>query len=80
MPANVVDRLLMATDEEKQAADQSIASISGRRRRKCNKHHIALSQEIVEDAIMKIRQVGLNRETIYTCYVTEEAFDRSCGY
>ena len=26
----------------------------------------------VEDAILKIRQVGLNRETIYTCYVTEK--------
>ena len=26
----------------------------------------------MEDAIMKIRQVGLNRETIYTCYVTEK--------
>ena len=26
----------------------------------------------VEDAILKIRQVGINRETIYTCYVTEK--------
>lgn len=26
----------------------------------------------MEDAILKIRQVGLNRETIYTCYVTQK--------
>ena len=26
----------------------------------------------VADSILKIRQVGLNRETIYTCYVTEQ--------
>ena len=38
-----------------------------------NVDYIALSQDMtVEDAILKIRQVGLNRETIYTCYVTEK--------
>ena len=26
----------------------------------------------VADAILKIRQVGINKETIYTCYVTEK--------
>ena len=73
MPANVVDRL-MATDEEKRAQinqllqypEDSAGSVM-------NVDYIALSQEMtVEDAIMKIRQVGLNRETIYTCYVTEK--------
>ena len=74
MPANVVDRLLMATDEEKrkqinqllQYPEDSAGSIM-------NVDYIALSQAMtVEDAILKIRQVGLNRETIYTCYVTEK--------
>ena len=74
MPANVVDRLLMATDEEKrkqinqllQYPEDSAGSIM-------NVDYIALSQDMtVEDAILKIRQVGLNRETIYTCYVTEK--------
>ena len=74
MPANVVDRLLMATDEEKrkqinqllQYPEDSAGSIM-------NVDYIALSQDMtIEDAIMKIRQVGLNRETIYTCYVTEK--------
>ena len=35
--------------------------------------YIALRKEMtVEESILKIRQVGLNRETIYTCYVTEK--------
>lgn len=74
MPANVVDRLLMATDEEKrvqinqllQYPEDSAGSVM-------NVDYIALSKEMtVEEAILKIRQVGLNRETIYTCYVTEK--------
>lgn len=74
MPANVVDRLLLVTDEEKRAQinqllqypEDSAGSVM-------NVDYIALSQEMtVEDAILKIRQVGLNRETIYTCYVTEK--------
>lgn len=74
MPANVVDRLLLATDEEKrvqinqllQYPEDSAGSVM-------NVDYIALSADMtVEDAIMKIRQVGLNRETIYTCYVTEK--------
>ncbi len=37
-----------------------------------NVEYIALRKEMtVEESILKIRQVGLNRETIYTCYVTE---------
>jgi len=73
MPANVVDRLLMVTNEEKrmqinqllQYPEDSAGSVM-------NVDYIALNKEMtVEDAILKIRQVGLNRETIYTCYVTE---------
>ncbi len=74
MPANVVDRLLLVTDEEKrvqinqllQYPEDSAGSVM-------NVDYIALSRDMtVEDAILKIRQVGLNRETIYTCYVTEK--------
>ena len=74
MPANVVDRLLDATDEETRAQinqllhypDDSAGSIM-------NVEYIAFQKEMtVEEAILKIRQVGLNRETIYTCYVTEK--------
>ena len=74
MPANVVDRLLLATDEERRARinqllqypEDSAGSVM-------NVDYIALSKEMtVEEAILKIRQVGLNREPIYTCYVTEK--------
>ncbi len=74
MPANVVDRLLLATDEERRARinqllqypEDSAGSVM-------NVDYIALSKGMtVEEAILKIRQVGLNRETIYTCYVTEK--------
>lgn len=74
MPANVVDRLLLVTDEERRARinqllqypEDSAGSVM-------NVDYIALSKGMtVEEAILKIRQVGLNRETIYTCYVTEK--------
>ena len=74
MPANVVDRLLMATDEDTrkkinallQYPEDSAGSIM-------NIEYISLRKEMtVADAILKIRQVGINKETIYTCYVTEK--------
>ena len=74
MPANVVDRLLPVTDEETrqkinallQYPEDSAGSIM-------NVEYISLRKEMtVEEAILKIRQVGINRETIYTCYVTEK--------
>lgn len=74
MPANVVDRLLAATDEETrkkinvllQYPEDSAGSIM-------NIEYISLCKEMtVADAILKIRQVGINKETIYTCYVTEK--------
>ncbi len=74
LPANVVDRLLLVTDEEKrrqinqllQYPEDSAGSVM-------NVDYIALRREMtVADAIVRIRQVGLNRETIYTCYVTEK--------
>lgn len=74
MPANVVNRLLNATDDETRAQinqllkypEDSAGSIM-------NVEYIAFQKEMtVEEAILKIRQVGMNRETIYTCYVTEK--------
>ncbi len=74
MPANVVDRLLMMTDEETRKQinillnypEDSAGSIM-------NVDYIGLRKDMtVGEAILKIRQVGLNRETIYTCYVTEK--------
>ena len=74
MPANVVERLLMATDEDTRKQinellnypEDSAGSVM-------NVEYIAFQKEMtVEEAILRIRQIGLNRETIYTCYVTEQ--------
>ena len=74
MPANVAYRLLMATDEDTRKQinallkypEDSAGSVM-------NLEYIGLSPEMtVEEAILKIRQVGINRETIYTCYVMDK--------
>lgn len=74
LPANVVDKLLEATDDETRIQinellnypEDSAGSIM-------NVEYIALRKEMtIAESILKIRQVGLNRETIYTCYVTEK--------
>ena len=74
MPANVVDRLLMVTDVDKrkqintllQYPEDSAGSVM-------NIEYIGLRPDMtVEEAILKIRQVGINKETIYTCYVTDK--------
>lgn len=74
MPANVVDRLLMATDEEtRQQINQLLQYPEDSAGSVMNVDYIALRKEMtVAESILKIRQVGLNRETIYTCYVTEK--------
>ncbi|HJF95234.1 MAG TPA: magnesium transporter [Lachnoclostridium phocaeense] len=74
MPANVVDRLLMATDEEtRQQINQLLQYPEDSAGSVMNVDYIALRKEMtVADSILKIRQVGLNKETIYTCYVTEK--------
>ncbi|MCI7181815.1 MAG: magnesium transporter [Schaedlerella sp.] len=74
MPANVVNRLLKVTDEDTrkkinlllQYPEDSAGSIM-------NVEYVSLRKDMtVADAILKIRQVGINKETIYTCYVTEK--------
>ena len=74
LPANVVKRLLMVTDEDMRKKintllkypEDSAGSVM-------TVEYIAFQNDMtVEEAIMKIRQVGLNRETIYTCYVTDK--------
>lgn len=74
LPANVVDKLLESTDDDTRERinvllnypEDSAGSIM-------NVEYIALRREMtVAESILKIRQVGLNRETIYTCYVTEK--------
>lgn len=73
MPANVVDRILMVTDAQKRTMintllnypEDSAASIM-------TVEYISLRKDMsVAGAIAKIRQIGILKETIFTCYVTE---------
>ena len=74
LPANVVDRLLLVTDEEKrkqinqllQYPEDSAGSVM-------NVDYIALRREMtVADAILRIRLIESAPTEIYTCYVTEK--------
>ncbi len=79
MPANVVDRLLKATDEETrkkinallQYPEDSAGSIM-------NIEYISLRKEMtVADAILKIRQVGINkRDDLYMLCDGKKKIDR----
>ncbi len=74
MPANVVKRILLNSDPENRKQinelleypDDSAGSLM-------TPEFIALSPTMtVDQAFDKIRQTGLNKESIYTCYVTNK--------
>ncbi len=73
MPANVVARILKNTDSETRTQinnilkypDDSAGSVM-------TTEYVYLHKNMtVKEALEKIRQVGVVKETIYTCYVTE---------
>lgn len=73
MPANVVSRILKNTDSETRKQinnilkypDDSAGSVM-------TTEYVYLHKNMtVREALEKIRQVGVVKETIYTCYVTE---------
>ena len=72
MPANVVKRILKAADPEMRSSinqilrypDNSAGSIM-------TTEYVSLRPHMtVEEAILRIRRQGVDKETIYTCYVT----------
>ena len=74
MPAGVVSRILKHTDAEMREAinaillypKNSVGSIM-------TTEYVSLRRDMtVEEAIAKIRRVGVDKETVYTCYVTEQ--------
>ncbi len=74
MPANVVSRLLKNTDPESRAAINEILKYP-----KDSAGSIMTIEYIdllrnmtVEDAFARIRRTGVDKETIYTCYVKDE--------
>ena len=73
MPANVVKRILKQADPEMRSRinqilrypDNSAGSIM-------TTEYVSLRPSMtVEEAILRIRRQGVDKETIYTCYVTE---------
>lgn len=73
MPANVVKRILSQADPEMRKAineilkypDDSAGSIM-------TTEYVSLRRNMtVSEAIKRIRRIGIDKETIYTCYVTE---------
>lgn len=74
LPANVVKRILRQANPEMRSAinqilrypDNSAGSIM-------TTEYVSLRPNMtVEEAILRIRRQGFDKETIYTCYVTEE--------
>lgn len=74
MPANVVKRILQQTDPDTRKAineilkypDDSAGSIM-------TTEYVTLRPDMtVESAIKRIRRTGIDKETIYTCYVTSD--------
>ena len=73
MPANVVKRMLKSSDAETRKIindilkypDDSAGSIM-------TTEYVRLDEDItIEDALKRIRRTGVDKETIYTCYVTK---------
>ncbi len=73
MPANVVKRILKNADPEMRSSinqilrypENSAGSIM-------TTEYVSLRPEMtVEEAILRIRRQGIDKETIYTCYVTQ---------
>ena len=73
MPANVVKRMLKSSDAETRKIineilkypDDSAGSIM-------TTEYVSLDEDItIEDALKRIRRTGVDKETIYTCYVTK---------
>ena len=74
MPANVVKRILKNADPEMRSSinqilrypDNSAGSIM-------TTEYVSLRPNMtVEEAILRIRRQGIDKETIYTCYVTDK--------
>ncbi len=73
MPANVVKRILKAADpEDRKMINELLAYPEDSAGSLMTPEFVSLSASMtVEDAFDKIRRTGVNKETIYTCYVTD---------
>ena len=73
LPANVVKRVLrQATPEMRRAINQLLRYPENSAGSIMTTEYVSLRPDMtVEDAILRIRRQGFDKETIYTCYVTQ---------
>ena len=73
MPANVVKRILkQASPEMRKSINQILRYPDNSAGSLMTTEYVALRPQMtVEEAILRIRRQGVDKETIYTCYVTE---------
>ena len=73
MPANVVKRILLAADpDERKTINELLEYPDDSAGSLMTPEFVSLSANMtVSDAFDKIRRTGVNKETIYTCYVTD---------
>ena len=72
MPANVVKRILKAADPEmRHSINQILRYPENSAGSLMTTEYVSLRPQMtVEEAILRIRRQGVDKETIYTCYVT----------
>ena len=73
MPANVVKRILRQADPEmRNAINQLLRYEENTAGSIMTTEYVSLRSDMtVEEAILRIRRQGVDKETIYTCYVTQ---------
>lgn len=74
MPANIVNKILQnAPHEERKLINQFLKYPADSSGSLMTIEYVELRKTMtVKEALAHIKEVGLNRETIYTCYVTEK--------
>jgi magnesium transporter len=74
MPANVVRRILTQADPEmRKSINQILRYPENSAGAWMTTEYVSLRPEMtVEEAILRIRRQGVDKETIYTCYVTKD--------
>ena len=79
MPANVVRRILAQADPEmRQSINQILRYPENSAGALMTMEYVSLRPEMtVEEAILRIRRQGVDKETIYTCYVLDRDWTRN---
>lgn len=74
MPANVVNRILKTADSDtRQIINELLHYPADSAGSIMTIEYVSLQPDMtVDEAITRIRRVGVDKETIYTCYVTDE--------